>query len=1125
MSPPQFHHAMPPTSERPVAPMLTMTGPPDTYSTCVCMYHHSAMEPRRPLLRTSSYLSRKLPSPATSSSQFHLSPLLEGLNHAQRTAVSTPASVIQILAPPGSGKTRTLTSRVAYLVTESEHLAPENVVVATFTVKAAREMKERLSKLVGDDISRQLVMGTFHSITRRYLIKYGYLIGLKSGWGIADTADTKAICQVNSIPASVVRIIKRRGLGDIIDPKQLHSRISYFKARNILPQANSKPVYNFTQGSSQLTQKKEKDIANEEFIALYEDYHIALESSNLLDYDDLLLRCLDLLKLHPECVSNIEAVLIDEFQDTNIVQYELMRHFAWKKRRITIVGDPDQSIYGFRAAEIGNLRKMRTAYPETLVVNLEENYRSSASILTAAMEVIKQDHGRHDKPLMATHAVGPSPVLRRVPTPAMEATWIASEIRRVKAYMAGRISFDGFAILVRSSPLTRSIEIALSKNGIPYKMVGGTRFFDRSEVKIVLDYMRVLQNPSNNDALARILNVPPRKIGDTTMKIMLEETERTKRTLWDYINKSVRGDISWGTKVTAQQEASLGVLTALLKDTMKRLDAEDSVNVLADIIDGLLIKLKYKEYLQRMYPEDVDSRLANVVEALSQAKQLPIEDDESLPELEGVTQAESSKNARFMLERFLANVALVNERREEESNEQGQVTISTIHAAKVYEGSIPHSRAEDTDEERRLLYVAMTRAQALLYMTCPFKGPTQEKTKLSSFIDELKVHRLLAKRASDFTFSNVQIIANILSIPCPTEPEIETSIEAANLVSRTDDQISDKDPADDEKGDKKERQYRNEARLYDETASGYSGYAAFQSALGWNNGGAFMTTEEQLRMGAGLNNGAAVMTTEEQLRMKEKLGFQSASKHLIDLREQGNVNCQAENLAKRKRAFHERQSYHEKIGSVVVNQNTVSITRTDTSSATFAASSVSSTKRKKTTTVTGNPKITKFFTKKPSVPLAPTTSKPSRPETATDVFRNNTTNGNSLMEQMQSLPAPIIPKRTQNEFIIFSSSPPQKSPPSKHPRSSNNRHIVNHPISRITRMSSRNDSETQDPFRLEDTATGTDDDYMLPDPPPPTPPQVVSSAAPPRGIDNRQAVKRTLGIRRSMNGWANRANK
>lgn len=418
---------------------------------------------------------------------------------------------------------------------------------------------------------------------------------------------------------------------------------------------------------------------------LYGDYHATLQSSNLLDYDDLLLRCLELIKERPECVSNVEAVLIDEFQDTNMVQYELMRNFASARQRITVVGDPDQSIYGFRAAEIGNVRRMRRQYPDTLVVNLEENYRSSASILQAALVVIQQDSQRINKTLTPTHPIGPSPVLRRVPSAASEAGWIVGEIKRLRAVTAGMLTLDGISILVRSAHLTRLVETSLTRQGIAYKMVGGTRFFDRAEVKTVVDYLRVLQNPANNDALSRVINIPPRKVGASTVRGLLEHAEGSGKSLWDSICGAVRGHTGWGVKVAKPAEKGIECFVGLMVRAMERLD--DPEMSLAGVVGSLLDKLGYEAYLKKEYPEDPSGRLANIEELIAQAREVRCdddEDDEALPEIEGVEQQMGpQRTPRAALERFLANAALVNERRlVSAEGKVAEVTVSTIHAAK-----------------------------------------------------------------------------------------------------------------------------------------------------------------------------------------------------------------------------------------------------------------------------------------------------------------------------------------------------------------------------------------------------------------------------------------------------------
>ncbi|KAI9768695.1 MAG: hypothetical protein M1840_004690 [Geoglossum simile] len=695
--------------------------------------------------------------------------ILKGLNAAQRIAAASPAPVLQVLAPPGSGKTKTLTARVAYLLCH-EGLRPWNVIVATFTVKAAREMKERIGKLIGDGLEAKLVLGTFHSIARRYLVRYGHLIGIDKGFGIADSADSLGI---------IKRIIKRGNLN--IDPSTARSRISNTKAHG-------------TNHSEYMAQESEKkSVGVQEFAIVYGEYEHALAKSNLLDYDDLLLRCAELLRQHPSCVSNVEAVLIDEFQDTNLVQFDLMRLFAAHKKRVTIVGDPDQSIYGFRSAEIKNLKRMRTQYPDTLVVILEENYRSSGAILLAALEVIQQDESRPAKALLPTHCVGTRPVLRKLPSAGIEALWIVFEIKRVITLTGNLVTLSDIAILIRSAFLSRHIESALGKSGIPYRMVGGHKFFDRFEVKTVLDYLRVISQPHNSDALARIINVPSRKIGDTTVKALLEEAETHKTTLWSLVKNKVQGNIKLTTKTSMPAEQGLAVFVNIILSARKRLlESNEAQFSLVQLVEFLMRKLNFKEYLEKSHPEDHEARWANIKELVAQASDFPgttsNEDgeEEALPEIEGLDQRKSS-SISDSLSRFLANVALSSEAKGDSEESKDQVTISTIHAAKglewpvvfipaAYHGSIPHSRSEDTDEERRLLYVAMTRAMALLYMSCPMKNSQKEQTTPSEFLSHKALTPHIEKKGPSFSYNLTQSIARILNRDCPSEASIMDSL-------------------------------------------------------------------------------------------------------------------------------------------------------------------------------------------------------------------------------------------------------------------------------------------------------------------------------------------------------------
>ena len=493
---------------------------------------------------------------------------------------------------------------------------------------------------------------------------------------------------------------------------------------------------------AEVSSTTKKNVEQQEFIQVFAEYESALRKGNLLDYDDLLLQCVELLRQHPTCVSNVEAVLIDEFQDTNLVQFDLMRLFAAKRKRITIVGDPDQSIYGFRSAEVQNLQRMRKQYPDTLVVLLEENYRSSGAILLSALEVIQQDESRPKKPLLPTHCVGTSPVLRKLPSAAIEAAWIVSEVRRSLCVTGSLLTYSDFAILLRSASLSRHIESAMGKVGIPYRMVGGYRFFDRVEVKILLDYLRTICQPDNSDALARIINVPPRRIGEGTIKALLEEAEAKNVTLWKLVREVVQGHLTLQTKLTKSGEQGIGSLSDIILTTRKKLMDLDSHQSPKEFLNYVIRKLGYEEYIQKCHPEDHEARWGNVEELLAQAADTVDAgsvDEDSLPEVRGIEQYQRSSSMEA-LSRFLAHVALSTGLKEDDEEEpRPKVTISTIHAAKglewpvvfipgAYEGSIPHSRAENIDEERRLLYVAMTRAKALLYMSCPVKNSQHGKS-------------------------------------------------------------------------------------------------------------------------------------------------------------------------------------------------------------------------------------------------------------------------------------------------------------------------------------------------------------------------------------------------------------
>lgn len=490
-------------------------------------------------------------------------------------------------------------------------------------------------------------------------------------------------------------------------------------------------------------------------------------------------------------------VLIDEFQDTNLVQFDLMRLFAAKNKRVTTVGDPDQSIYGWRSAEIKNLERMQQQYPDMLTVRLKDNYRSSGAILLAADEVIQQDTSRPSKSLLPTHCPGTMPVLRRLPSAEIEALWIVSEIQRTAGLTGRLLTYSDYAILLRSASLSRQVETAMGRAGIPYRMVGGKKFFDRLEIKILLDYLRVVSQPNNNDAISRIINIPARGVSAITVKGLLEEAETRKVALWTLLRKSTQNTTR--TKLSKAAEQGLGSFVNLILTSRNKLLDVSNPDSPETILGYMIEKLGFRHYLKKTHADDHEARWANVEELIAQAAECTVHDlnewkeDDDLPNVKGLEQQRGNA-AEEALAKFLANVALASELQKEEQDIeregalQSQVTISTIHAAKglewpvvfvpsAYEGCIPHSRAEDTDEERRLLYVAMTRAQALLYLSCPTKNSQREETALSPFLSTKPVGNLLVSQGPPINSSTVNDIARILRRDSPTQAEIFEACE------------------------------------------------------------------------------------------------------------------------------------------------------------------------------------------------------------------------------------------------------------------------------------------------------------------------------------------------------------
>jgi DNA helicase II / ATP-dependent DNA helicase PcrA len=694
--------------------------------------------------------------------------LLAGLNPAQRAAVTSTVPVLQVLAPPGSGKTKTLTSRVAHLLAHRDY-NPQNVICCTFTIKASREMRERLRALVGEQLESKLILGTFHSVCRRYLAAYGTKIGIGKGFGIADSSDSKSI---------VKRIIKKHDIK--LEPTQARSKISWNKAR----------FRTVASLEAELAKSKEPAQSKQDIITVFREYEDELKNNNLLDYDDLLLRCVDLLRAQPTCVANVEALLIDEFQDTNIVQYELMKLFASARNHITIVGDPDQSIYGFRSAEIENLKRMQAYYRDAVVINLEENYRSGGAILKLAQDVIDQDTARPDKKLKSTHCHGALPVLRRLPNSFEEGLWIASEVRRIIASTGGLIGHADIAVLIRSGYLSSRVEKAFTNAGIPYRMVGGTRFFDRAEIRLIVDYLRTISHPDNNAAFLAIINVPSRKIGEKAIESLAKLSEEHELPIFRVVQRVLAGSLVPEKKLSKPSEQDLSRLVNIINKARDKMEDMPPAQVPGRLVEYVVEALHLQAYLQKKYKDDYEDRIENVQELIAYASDMTVmSTTETLPTVEGIAQ-EQIDQCQEALDQFLANIVLSSEVEQDDKDDpKPRVTISTIHSAKglewpvvfipsVYDGSIPHSRAEDTDEERRLLYVAITRAQALLNISFPLIGSRDQGSNahdLTPFLPE-SLHYRTANKAPLFTDSIIADIARILRRETPSSADIAQGV-------------------------------------------------------------------------------------------------------------------------------------------------------------------------------------------------------------------------------------------------------------------------------------------------------------------------------------------------------------
>jgi len=610
--------------------------------------------------------------------------LLANLNEQQQAAVKTTEGPLLIMAGAGSGKTRVLTHRIAYLLAEKQ-VAPWNILAITFTNKAAREMKERVQALLGG-AAEEIWISTFHSMCVRILRRDIDRIGIDRNFSILDTTDQLSVLK---------NILKEKNIDPKkFDPRSILGTISSAKNELLSPEKFAKKAGNYY----------EKIVSD-----VYEEYQKRLLRNHALDFDDLIMTTIQLFERVPEVLEHyqykFQYIHIDEYQDTNRAQYMLVKMLASRFQNICVVGDADQSIYRWRGADIQNILSFEKDYPNAKVILLEQNYRSTKRILQAANEVIENNVNRKPKKLWTENPEGQKIVYYEAMNEADEAQFVAGKI---KEYVeSGKRRYSDFAVLYRTNAQSRVMEEVLLKSNIPYQIVGGLKFYDRKEIKDILAYLRVIANPNDDISLLRIINVPKRGIGASTLDKIVNYASENELSVFEALGELEHIGLS------ARIAASLLEFRRMLEQWGQ---LQEYVSV-TELVEEVLDKSGYREMLKVENTLEAQSRLENIDEFLSVTKHF-----------ENVSEDKS-------LIAFLTDLALISDidQLNDADGEDGDaVVLMTLHSAKglefpvvfligMEEGIFPHSRSlEDEDEmeeERRLAYVGITRAEEELFLT------------------------------------------------------------------------------------------------------------------------------------------------------------------------------------------------------------------------------------------------------------------------------------------------------------------------------------------------------------------------------------------------------------------------
>ena len=643
--------------------------------------------------------------------------ILSQLNDSQRVAVEYCDGASLVIAGAGSGKTRVLTYKIAWLLEQG--MKPWQILALTFTNKAAREMKDRIGRLVGEDQARYLQMGTFHSVFARILRAEADKIGFNANFTIYDQTDARSL---------VKTIIKEMGLDDkVYKPSSVADRISMAKNHLLLPQAYQQSAWAADDAS-----QKRPQVAN-----IYIRYAERCRQANAMDFDDLLVQTWVLFQKHEDIrqkyVDKFQFVLVDEYQDTNFAQQSIVYQLTKERQKVCVVGDDAQSIYSFRGANIDNILNFQSQYNDAKLFKLEQNYRSTQLIVQAANSLIRRNERQIPKNVFSKNEHGERLKLKPAYSDREEAMIVSQDIKRIKRQ--DNCNWSDFAILYRTNSQSRSFEEQLRKDGIPYRIYGGLSFYQRKEIKDVIAYFRLIANPNDEEAFKRIVNYPARGIGDTTVGKIIQTAQQYGVSLWQVIKEPVLFpmDVSKGTMTKIQS------FRELIEGWIGRLQTEDAYTLGHDIIMNSGIS---KDIYSGRNPEDI-SRQENLEEFLSGMQDF-VE-----------SRREEDMGDEVYLPDFLQEVALLTDLDSDNGDENDKVVLMTIHSAKglefptvfvvgleenIFPSPMCTNSLRELEEERRLLYVAITRAEKHCILTCAqnrFRYGRMEYDTPSRFIRDI----------------------------------------------------------------------------------------------------------------------------------------------------------------------------------------------------------------------------------------------------------------------------------------------------------------------------------------------------------------------------------------------------